>query len=238
MFEERNQDRGQVGIGTLIVFIAMVLVAAIAAGVLINTAGFLQSKSEETGQQSGEQVTNRLQVLSSSGIKTQNDNVNATYPNLGAVELISTKAPGAEDLDLSGITMQWVDDSGTYDIVHEDAFTSGRQDGAFGQVAVKDADNSIGGETPVINNPDDRARIVIDIGQSDSVDPGNSTDGEGDQNVYQAYDLNFTDENTIRQNGLEEGSSAQIRITTASGSASTVRITVPESLSGKTAVRV
>ena len=65
--EERLNDRGQVGIGTLIVFIAMVLVAAIAAGVLINTAGFLQTKSEQTGQESSAQVSNRVQVVSGFG---------------------------------------------------------------------------------------------------------------------------------------------------------------------------
>ncbi|RYJ15334.1 flagellin, partial [Halogeometricum borinquense] len=68
MFEKFDTDRGQVGIGTLIVFIAMVLVAAIAAGVLVNTAGFLQATAQDAGQESVNKVTNRVDVVSTHGI--------------------------------------------------------------------------------------------------------------------------------------------------------------------------
>src|SRR6056297_2997090 len=98
MFEERT-DRGQVGIGTLIVFIAMVLVAAIAAGVLINTAGFLQSQSEATGQQSSSQVSDRLQVVNVVG-------ENVASQQVQTINMTVKKAPGANDVDLEAVTMQ------------------------------------------------------------------------------------------------------------------------------------
>ncbi len=63
----RDKDRGQVGIETLIVFIAMILVAAIAASVLINTAGFLQNQASETSQDSEDQVSNQVLIISSIG---------------------------------------------------------------------------------------------------------------------------------------------------------------------------
>lgn len=67
-----RDERGQVGIGTLIVFISMVLVASIATGVLINTAGFLQSTSEQTGEEAVSGVVDRVQVTAKVGRLPEN----------------------------------------------------------------------------------------------------------------------------------------------------------------------
>jgi len=201
--DTHNDERGQVGIGTLIVFIAMVLVAAIAAGVLINTAGFLQSKSEQTGEQSGQQVTNRLIEVNSVGeISTQNP------AEVGIVNITVSKSPGADDIDLDNVTVQWVDNSGTYDIVSANA--DANSDGTFDVTEFKDADDS----APVLNSPDDRLTMTFDLGDT--------------QNDY-------ANANEFGSR-LERGDTATLSATTLSGATSEIRLSVPQSLSGTSAV--
>ena len=204
----RDGDRGQVGIGTLIVFIAMVLVAAIAAGVLINTAGFLQSSAEETGQQSSDQVTNRLEVVNAVGTEVNGGTVDL-------IELTVRRAPGAGNIDMGSTTLQMVHSSGSYDLTH--ATYEGNADDApnatrFNISTVQDDDTSIS-ESQVLNDPADRATIFVD---ADDVIADTDNNGGG--------------------SGLEEGDTATIRINTQSGGTTELRVVVPETLSGDSAV--
>ncbi|MFC7177021.1 archaellin/type IV pilin N-terminal domain-containing protein [Halosegnis marinus] len=96
-----DSDRGQVGIGTLIIFIALVLVAAVAAGVLVNTAGELQSRASDTGSDAQAQVSNQIDVVSATGADDKDDGL------VNNLTLVVKKSPGSDPIDLSEATIQY-----------------------------------------------------------------------------------------------------------------------------------
>ena len=153
-----TDDRGQVGIGTLVVFIAMVLVAAIAAGVLINTSGYLQNTAQSTGEGASDSTTNRVQVVTATGDHFDSNEV-------GVVNITVKKAPGAGNVDLGKATVQWVGPSGSYYQLAEDG-ADGDPDGKFLLSDIQDGDDSL----PVLNDNEDRFTITLDLEDADVVD--------------------------------------------------------------------
>ncbi|MFD1684648.1 archaellin/type IV pilin N-terminal domain-containing protein [Halobellus litoreus] len=206
MFEENDADRGQVGIGTLIVFIAMVLVAAIAAGVLVNTAGFLQATAEDAGQESVDKVTNRLDIVSTHGIVSESGG----EKYVSRLNLTVRLAAGSGAVSLDDTTIRYLSDTEAENLVYENM--SGNDPTTLGSVSgmgasnytayALDDDSSNG--FPVLNEQSDRFEIVINTANTES-----------------------------SGGGLETGDSVDLDITSRSGGSSQVILTMPQQLAGQ-----
>ena len=91
----KHNDEADIGIGTLIVFIAMVLVAAVAASVIIQTAESLQQRAYAVGKQTIRDVSSGLRIIGVSGYT----DVNKTKIQYLAIA-VATRA-GSYDIDLN-----------------------------------------------------------------------------------------------------------------------------------------
>ncbi|MFP8889792.1 archaellin/type IV pilin N-terminal domain-containing protein [Natrialbaceae archaeon A-CW2] len=199
-----EDERGQVGIGTLIVFIAMVLVAAIAAGVLINTAGSLQSQASDTGTETQQAVANQIEVTH--GV-VEAENAGDDFDEL---RLVVKKSAGSDVIDLTSVTIQYTSDDISTTLVH--AETDEDTNGAKEFNSYNASEYSNHGDTPSnqlsLTENSDRAVIVIDL-SSDSLDeplePGDSAtinivDQSGAQYTYGVtMPQTVSDEQTVAQ---------------------------------------
>jgi flagellin FlaB len=166
----KNKDVGAVGIGAMIVFIAMVLVAGIAASVLIQTSTKLESQAMKTGQQTIDEVSTGIAVDDVYGHKS-----GATA--IDEIGIIVRPRAGSADVDLSETVIE-ISDSATKNLliysstgftdttdINGDFFALAAFDGTATQFRIavlEDADGSCTSGTPVINKGD-HVMLCVDI---------------------------------------------------------------------------
>ena len=101
-----RSKKAEMGVGTLIIFIAMLLVAAVAAGVLLQTAGSLQQKALDTGQQAKAQISTNVRVVEVSAV----DGSDKSIENF---TMQMKLAPGSDPIKLDEVTLTFSTDNQT-----------------------------------------------------------------------------------------------------------------------------
>lgn len=153
-------DEAAIGIGSLIIFIAMIMVAGIAASVIIQTMDSLEEQALTTGRETLKDISSGLKVSHVSGY------YNGTTVSQIAI-YVSTTA-GSDDIDMTYAYVSISDSSnevvlnyttsvfslsvsgglfGTLDDTHLTAST-------YGIMVIRDIDSSITSDSPTINNDD------------------------------------------------------------------------------------
>jgi flagellin FlaB len=94
-----KNEEAQAGVGTLIIFIAMVLVAAVAAAVLLQTSGVMQSKSTTTTKEAAATIAENIVVESVDGVA-------ANAGTLSSLNITVKLAAGGTDVDLSKVLLK------------------------------------------------------------------------------------------------------------------------------------
>ncbi|HEV8361309.1 MAG TPA: flagellin [Candidatus Thermoplasmatota archaeon] len=147
-----RHEHAEVGIGTLIVFIATILVAAVAASVLINTSNSLQEKASRTGNEATQQVATNLEVVRVVGT---NDGAGG---DLDTLNILISLAPGAKQVDLSQAILRMTDGATEVKLAYAAAASATEYEAA----AIRDEDTSYSAAAPVMT-PGDLVEVTIDL---------------------------------------------------------------------------
>jgi len=163
----KRKDIGSMGIGAMIVFIAMVLVAGIAASVLVQTANRLEIQAMITGEQTTAEVSTGIAVFDIEGhvYASAVDNMTLSVkPRAGSgdVDLAQTVieiSDGAKKSLLSYNTLSTWNFGSAVSIYNGQVFSTytigwNMTNEEFGVIVLEDADSSCTVSTPVINRGD------------------------------------------------------------------------------------
>jgi len=183
-------NKGAIGIGALIIFISMILVAGIAANVLIETMNNLQEKAIQTGDETLKDISGGIKVTHISG-KANNSKINQL------AIFISPTASSEIDLTTTYISLS---DTSKKIIINynDDVFSSTVSNGLFrtvnssnltsttyGLIVIRDIDGSCSADSPIINDND----VVVLLINATKCFLGIDENVEVSGNIYPEYGM-------------------------------------------------
>ena len=174
----KKDEEAMVGIGTLIVFIAMILIAAVAASVLINTSETLQSRAKTVGTSTIREVSSGIAIEGVTGY------TNPAKTKIEYLALTVRPRAGSKDIDLSLCTLSVLYDNLTILTLNESLIEHVNADNksvfhtpidpgssytimdnttgtTFGVIAIHDPDNSVTNTHGM--NSGDRVILIVNL---------------------------------------------------------------------------
>jgi len=152
----KNDKIASIGIGAMIVFIAMVLVAGIAASVLVQTSSLLEMQALKSGQETISEVASGIKVGGVDGLNTSG--------KITKIIVEITSNAGSPSIDLGRTIVEISDSSEKYVLAYGNDLTNASSINgnifdivAFGDattfdlIVYQDADDSCSLTNPVIN---------------------------------------------------------------------------------------
>jgi len=177
IFSKKNV--GSMGIGAMIIFIAMVLVAGIAASVLVQVANQLQMQALYTGQETIQEVATGISVVDIEG------HVTTAANGIDQLTISVRGRAGSGEIDLSETIIELANNESKIILTYnsDEHNTSPASDGGvfntstfnlaaneFGIIVIEDADGSCGtAATPIINKGD---LVMLTIAADQTFNPG------------------------------------------------------------------
>ena len=213
-FKLDEDSKAESGIGVLIIFIALVLVAAVAASVLIHTAGILQQKADATGTTTTNQVSSGLIINSIIGYDSGNP------PESGGVQYVAILLQdnaGGSAINLANASLTITINSATALLVYNSSL--------FSNVSKNGIDNLF--KDPVFQNMSAKKNDQTNFGVISVIDPTNSITGAypvitiGDEAAL-VFNVTNTFGSNITQNMVVSG-----EITPEVGATSQIQFTAP-----------
>ena len=102
---ERNRDEGSIGIGAMIVFIALILVAAVASTIIIKTAEELQQNAEATSDDTRKEISGKISILQVL-VNTSSITADAADTNVDSLIVTAKVASGSTDVLVQNV--EWL----------------------------------------------------------------------------------------------------------------------------------